>query len=88
MTKANLASFKSELLESLQGSNPTPATPPSQVLSPTQGLAPAKNPQINLPVSPATQPVKTGNPLVDQYYANLASNQKVDAELTAMLNSA
>lgn len=82
VTKADLDSFKSELLESLQGSNPTPATP-----SP-QGLAPAKNPQINLPVSPAAQTVKTGNPLVDQYYANLASNQKVDAELTAMLNSA
>ena len=82
VTKADLDSFKSELLESLQGSNPTPAAPS------TQGLAPAKNPQINLPVSPATQTVKTGNPLVDQYYANLASNQKVDAELTAMLNSA
>ena len=71
VTKADLDSFKSELLESLQGSNPAPATPPSQVLSPPQGLTPAKNPQINLPVSPATQPVKngfvpTGNPVIDQ----------------------
>ena len=81
VTKSDLDSFKSELLESLQGSNPTPATPVAQ------DVVPASQPQITLPVAQPNQVPSTGNVLVDQYYKNIRDSSALDVELNAMLKA-